>query len=145
MPKKKAEKPKVVLDSNVLISAAVFGGKPREILDLAIKGLFEVAISDDILEEIKGVLKGEKFQFPEKIVHFLMSEIEELAELVEPKEKIEAVLEDPEDHRVLECAVESRASVIVSGDSHLLALQSFGQIKIMNPDEFLRRFRKKPL
>jgi putative PIN family toxin of toxin-antitoxin system len=139
VPKKKAEKPKVVLDSNVLMSAAVFGGKPREILDLAIKGLIEVAISDDILEEIKGVLKGGKFQFPEKIVHFLMSEIEELAELVEPKEKIEAVPEDPEDNRVLECAVESGASVIVTGDSHLLALQSFGQIKIMNPDEFLRR------
>jgi uncharacterized protein len=142
VPKKKAEKPKVVLDSNVLISAAVFGGKPREILDLAIKGLIEVAVSDDILEEIKGVLKGKKFQFPEKIVHFLISEIEELAELVEPKEKIEAVLEDPEDNRVLECTVESRASVIVSGDSHLLALESFGQIRIMNPDEFLRRHRK---
>jgi len=142
VPKEKAEKPKVVLDSNVLISAVMFGGKPREILDLAIKGLIEVAISDDILEEIKGVLKGGKFQFPEKIAHFLLSEIGELAELVEPEQKIEAVLADPEDNRVLECAVAAGASIIVSGDSHLLALQSFGKIKIMNPDAFLRRHRK---
>jgi putative PIN family toxin of toxin-antitoxin system len=142
VPKKKAEKPKVVLDSNVLISAAVFGGKPREILDLAIKGLIEVAVSDDILEEIKGVLEGKKFQYPKRIARTLMREIEDLADLVQPKEKIEALLEDPEDNRVLECAVESGANVIVSGDSHLLALQSFGRIRIMNPDEFLRRHGK---
>lgn len=142
VPKKKFEKLKLVLDSNVFISALVFGGKPREILDLAVKGQMEVAISDDILEEIRGVLEGKKFQYPKRIVRALMREIEDLADLVEPKEKIEAVPEDPEDNRVLECAVESGANVIVSGDSHLLELQSFGQIKIMNPDEFLRRHRK---
>ena len=141
--KKKVEKPKLVLDSNVFISAVVFGGKPRDILNLAIEGLIEMAISDDILEEIKGVFEGKKFQFPTKIVHALMREVEDLAELVEPKERIEAVPADPEDNRVLECAVESGSDVIISGDSHLLALGSFGKIKIMNPDEFLRRFRKK--
>jgi putative PIN family toxin of toxin-antitoxin system len=141
--KKKSEKPKIVLDSNVFISGLVFGGKPREILDLAIKGLVELGISDDILKEIEGVLEGKKFQYPKRIVHGLMREIEELAELVEPDAKIEAVPEDPADNRVLECAVESGAKVIVSGDSHLLALQSFGEIKIMNPEEFLRWFKKK--
>ena len=140
--KKKSEKPRLVLDSNVLISALLFGGKPRDILDLAIKELIEVAISDDILEEIKEVLEGKKFQFPKRIVGALIREIQELADYVEPEEKIEAVPEDPEDNRVLECAVESGANIIVSGDSHLLALQSFGQVKIMNPDEVLRRYRK---
>jgi putative PIN family toxin of toxin-antitoxin system len=140
--KKKAEKPKLVLDSNVFISAVVFGGKPREILDLAIKGLIEVAISNDILEEIKGVLEGQKFQFQTRIVYALMREIEDLADLVEPTGRIEAVLDDPEDNRVLECAVESGANGVVSGDSHLSALRTFGKIKIMNPDEFLRWFRR---
>jgi putative PIN family toxin of toxin-antitoxin system len=78
--KKNPEKPKLVLDSNVFISALVFGGKPREILDLAVKGLVEVAISDDILEEIRGVLGGKKFQYPAKIVRALISEIEDLAD-----------------------------------------------------------------
>src|SRR4030042_5887947 len=134
---KKAEKPKLVLDSSVFISAVVFGGKPREILELAGQGLIEVAISNDILEEIKGVLEGKKFQFPTRIVYALIREIEDLADLVEPTGRIEAVLDDPEDNRVLECAVESGANGIVSGDSHLLALRTFGKIKIMNPDEFL--------
>jgi predicted nucleic acid-binding protein len=57
----------------------MFGGKPREILDLAIKGLIEIAISDDILEEIKGVLEGRKFQFPKRMARGLLSEIEDLA------------------------------------------------------------------
>jgi len=139
VPKKKAEKLKLVLDSNVFISALVFGGKPWKILDLAVRGLIAVAVSDDILEEIKGVLGGKKFQYPVKILRALISEIEDLADIVEPKETIDAVPEDPEDNRVLECAVAFRADVIVSGDSHLLALQSFGKIRIMNPDEFLRR------
>lgn len=141
-PKKKSEKPRLVLDSNVFISGLVFGGKPREILDLAIRGLVELGISDDILEEIKGVLEGKKFQYPKRIVHALMREIEDLADLVEPKAEVEAVLEDPADNRVLECAVDSGANVIVSGDSHLLELRSFARIKIMNPDEFLRWLRK---
>jgi len=140
--KKKLEKPKLVLDSNVFISALLFGGKPGEILDLAIKELIEVVISEDILEEIRGVLGGRKFQYPAKVVRALVNEIEDLTGLVEPEEKIEAVPEDPEDNRVLECAVDSGAKIIVSGDSHLLALQSFGRIKIMNPDEFLRWHRK---
>ena len=142
MPKEKAEKPKVVLDSNVFISALVFGGKPREILDLAIRGRIEIAVSDDILEEIRGVLEGTKFQFSKRFVNALTREIEDLADAVEPKERIGVVREDPEDNRVLECAVASGASVIVSGDSHLLALQNFGKIRIMNPDGFLRQPRK---
>lgn len=140
--KKRAQKPRVVLDSNVFISAVVFGGKPREILDLAIKGLIGIAVSDDILDEIKGVLEGRKFQFPVKNAHALIREIEDMAELVDPKERIEAVMDDPQDNRVLECAAEAESSVIISGDSHLLALRSFGKIKIMSPDEFLRRFKK---
>jgi putative PIN family toxin of toxin-antitoxin system len=138
VPKKKPAKPKLVLDSNVIIAALVFGGKPREILELAVRGLVDIAISDDILEEIRGVLGGKKFQYPARIVRALIIEIEDLAHLVQPKEKIEAIADDPEDNRVLECAVESGASVIVSGDSHLLTLQNYGRIKILNPDEFLR-------
>jgi uncharacterized protein len=143
VPKKKSEKLKLVLDSNVFISALVFGGKPREILDLAIRGLVEIAISDDILEEIEAVLEGKKFQYPDKIVRAVINEIAELVEIVEPKERIDAVAEDPEDNRVLECAVASGADFIVSGDSHLIALNSFGRIRIMNPADFLRRLKKK--
>jgi putative PIN family toxin of toxin-antitoxin system len=143
VPKKKAAQPKLVLDSNVLISAVVFGGKPREILELAVKGRVEVAISNAILDEISGVLGGKMFQYPERIVRALVAEIEDLADFVEPGERINAILDDPEDNRVLECAVASGASVIVSGDSHLLALRTFGQMSIMNPDEFLRRHKTK--
>ncbi len=143
MPKKTSAKLKLVLDSNVFISALMFGGKPREVLELAVRGLIEIAVSDDILEEIKEVLLGKKFQFSGRVVRGLLREIEDLANLVEPEERIDAVLEDPADNRVLECAVASGAGVIVSGDSHLLTLQSFGRVKILSPDEFLRLYIKR--
>jgi putative PIN family toxin of toxin-antitoxin system len=112
-------------------------------LDLAVKDRVEVAISNAILDEITGVLGGKKFQYPERIVRALITEIEGLADVVEPGERINAIQDDPEDNRVLECAVASGASVIVSGDSHLLALRTFGQMSIMNPDEFLRWHKTK--
>lgn len=90
-------------------------------------------------------MEGKKFRFSKKIVNALMREVEDMAELVEPKEKIAAVPDDPQDNRVLECAIEAGSDIIISGDSHLLALQSLGKIKTMNPDEFLRRTRKRPL
>jgi len=58
----------------------VFGGKPREILGLAIKGMIGIVVSDSILEEIKRVLGEKKFQFPTKIIHALIREIEDLAD-----------------------------------------------------------------
>lgn len=73
----------------------------------------------------------------------MISEIEDAADLVEPKERIDAIMDDPEDNRVLECAVASGASIIISGDSHLLALRTLRGIAIMSPAEFLRSFRKK--
>lgn len=49
---------KVVLDTNVLISAAVFGGKPRKVLEAAIKGKIQLVLTKDIIEEMRGVLVG---------------------------------------------------------------------------------------
>lgn len=143
VPEKKAQRPKVVLDSNVFISAVVFGGKPREILDLAAKGLIEVATSEGILEEIGGVFEGKKFRFPAKVTRALMKEIEELADSVEPKGRINVILDDPQDNCVLECAVESGSNAIITGDSHLLKIQNFGEIEIMSLDDFLRWFKRK--
>ena len=54
---------KVVLDTNVLISAIVLGGKPRKVLEAAIKGKIQLALSEEIIAETKGVLEEKKFQY----------------------------------------------------------------------------------
>jgi len=56
---------------------------------------------------------------------------------VNPSETINVVLEDPEDNRILECAVEAKANYIISGDSHLLNLRKYLSVQVLNTAEFL--------
>ena len=128
---------KVVLNTNILISAIVFGGKPRQVLEAAIKGHIQIILTEDIIEEMRGVLEGKKFQFPAGITDLIIQELKSPAEIVAPKERITAIEKDPEDNRVLECARESQADFIVSGDMHLLEIKEFQGTKILTPEEFL--------
>jgi uncharacterized protein len=133
--------PLLVLDSNVYISAVLFGGKPRRIIEAALAGRVSLAISASILEEIEGVLSGKKFKFPETAAREIVSEISSLAEIFEPVEKIFRIKEDPADDRILECALAASAAAIVSGDSHLLALGIFRAIPILSPAECLEKYK----
>jgi putative PIN family toxin of toxin-antitoxin system len=128
---------KVVLDTNTLISAIVFGGKPREVLEAAIKGHIQLVLTEKIIEEMREVLEGKKFQYPKEITDLIIHELEALVEIVKPKHKITVIDKDPEDNRVLECAQESQADYIVSGDVHLLELENFEGSKIVTAEEIL--------
>lgn len=73
------------------------------------------------------------------MVRLVMNELEALADFVEPKSAIKLVREDPDDNRILECAVEAGADVIVTGDEHLLRLREALGISLLSADEFLQR------
>ena len=131
---------KVVLDTNVLISAVMFGGKSRVILEMGISGKIRIAISQDILKELAEVLVGKKFQVPVSFVRQTIQELSEITELAIVTKRIKVIKNDPDDNRVLECAVSSKADYIVSGDSDLLVLKNFKKIKIVSPNDFLSFF-----
>jgi uncharacterized protein len=129
--------PSIVLDTNVLISAIVFGGKPREVLEKVISGTFAMAISAEMLDEFQGVLEGMKFRYPGSIVRTIVNEILAVAELVRPTMKVQVIKADVADNCILECALESRAICIVTGDRHLLELGHFEGIPILDAASFL--------
>jgi putative PIN family toxin of toxin-antitoxin system len=133
----------LVLDSNVYISAVLFGGKPRLIIHAALAGRIRLAISASILEEIEGVLSGKKFKFSEAVAREIVGKISSLAEIFEAIEKISRIEDDPADDRILECALAASAAAIVSGDSRLLALGSFRGIPILTPADSLERYKLK--
>ncbi len=133
--------PLLVLDSNVYISVVLFGGKPRRIIQAALAGKVHLAVSASILEEIKNVLTGNKFKFPENVAREIVNEISSLAETFEPLEKISRIKEDPADNRILECALAIGAAAIVSGDGHLLSLGNFRSIAIVNPADCLQKYK----
>jgi putative PIN family toxin of toxin-antitoxin system len=130
---------KVVLDTNVLISAILFGGKPRQILEKAIRGEIGLCISEPILEELKGVLQRSKFGYSSEMIQVILTELTGISNFVNPPESINVVSEDPEDNRILECAVEADANYIVTGDFHLLKLSRYRHIEVVNAVAFLEK------
>jgi uncharacterized protein len=131
---------KVVFDTNVLVSAILFGGPPRECLELVIEGEIELYISKGIISEFEGVLRRDKFGVAEENLRYIISSIDLIAKFVSPKSKLNIIKKDPEDNKFIECALESEADFIISGDSHLLELSEFQKIKILKPADFLKQY-----
>ncbi len=130
---------RVVLDTNVIVSALVFGGIPRGILELVEAGQCTFFYSEAIQSEVRRVL-SEKFDWSEGTLREALPVLWSAGNLVLPREKIRAVWDDPDDDRILECAVEAQAQIIVSGDGHLLVLQKYRSILIVTPREFVEQF-----
>jgi putative PIN family toxin of toxin-antitoxin system len=129
---------KVVVDTNIYFSALLFGGVPDEVVDLGRQEKITIFISPSILKEIEGILLRKSGWDTERIEKTIVS-ITGFTQSVDPQEKIDVIKGDGPDNRVLECAVEAKADVIVSGDKrHLLKLKTFRGVKIQTPSEFLK-------
>lgn len=131
-------KRRVVLDTNILISGIGWSGPPKEVVEAFLKGEFILLISESILNELEIVLNYKKFHFiPDYLKESLINNLLKAAEFVKTKKKLDIIKEDPEDNKVLECALSGKADYIVTGNEHLLKLHKFNNIKILTPIEFL--------
>jgi uncharacterized protein len=126
---------RATLDTNVFVSALVFGGVLGRILDLHTDEAFLLCTSPAIMTELQRVL-AERFEWAEEDIEITLKAIFSRAEIVEPQATITAS-PDPDDNHILECAVESKSDVIVTGDDDLLRLNSFQDIQIIKPRDFL--------
>lgn len=130
---------RVTADSNVYISALVFGGKPLRVVELATEGAIRLTISEPLIAETRRVL-GTKFAWTDERTTGAIEALRSVTEEVTPAETLDVVPTDPDDNRVLECAVAGRAEFVVTGDGDLLVLQSFRGIPIVTVAVFLERF-----
>ncbi|MEK6876944.1 MAG: putative toxin-antitoxin system toxin component, PIN family [Nanoarchaeota archaeon] len=126
----------VVLDTNILISAIFWRGNPYEVVRNALKKKYSLYLSTEILNELEEKLRI-KFKFPEDNISNHIELLKEYGKIVVPISKVNAIKEDPDDNKVLECAETAKADYIVSGDAHLLKLKEFKGIKIVTAKEFL--------
>lgn len=131
---------RVVVDTNVIVSALVFGGVPREVMNIVEERLCKLYYSSDIREEVERVLE-EKFGWDREQVEARVNPLFNWGIQVHPGAKLSVIKDDPDDDRILECAIEADAHVIISGDRHLLKLGSFRTIAIQTPRQF---FAAKP-
>lgn len=129
---------RVVADTNVLISALVFGGLPGVFLNRALLRSFDLVTSAIMLDELDEKLRA-KFEIGSVQAIAIRSRLEESSILVAPEISLSVIRDDPDDDRVLECAVSGSANFIVSGDRHLLAIREYNGIEIVRVREFLDR------
>ncbi len=130
---------KAVFDTNIFISAFVIPGSQGErAFLLARQKQFELYTSVPILTETANKLR-DKFDQSEEDIKEALRLISRSARVIKPAVELN-VLEDFPDNRILECAVEAEADVIVSGDRHLLKLKKFQGIPIVRLVDFLRMF-----
>ncbi|MBU2633941.1 MAG: putative toxin-antitoxin system toxin component, PIN family [Nanoarchaeota archaeon] len=128
---------RVVLDTNILISAFGWGGNPKQIFNEIIKGNLNLIISSKQFEELSKVLDYPKFDFSEEQKTRFKSLILEISIFVYPKEKVNIIKEDPSDNIFLETAITGKVDFIITGNNHLLKLKEFKGVKIVTPKEFL--------
>ena len=128
----------VVVDTNVIVSALLFGGTPGRLIDLWKEGRIQLFVCKEIIDEIMRVLTYPRFQLSEKEISYLIyDEILPYSEIVDIPSGPVIISRDPSDDKFIRCAVASGADVIVSGDRHLLSLKEHGDIKILTPARFL--------
>jgi putative PIN family toxin of toxin-antitoxin system len=129
---------RVVLDTNVLLSALVFpGSKPDQVLQRVRGGEVELFLSSFILTELERILR-DKFRFTKRQTDERVTVIRRMAALVEPTERIALVTAKDDDNRILESALAAGADYLVTGDKeHLLPLKCIGTTQIVTPAAFL--------
>jgi hypothetical protein len=144
---KKKEKIRAVIDTNLFISG-VFASKGHtyQLQELWVAGAFELAVSEDILKEIRHtllkphlrkkqiVLNGEENEFIELIRERALIVTQDLL-------KTDKIKKDLSDNKFLACALEAKADYIVSGDNHILELKHFHGIQIIDAKTFIEKIK----
>jgi len=93
--------------------------------------------SPEILDEFRRTLDKDRFSLTYEEIDDTVSRMSLLAMIIHPRTKVNVVMDDPEDNKFLECALDAGADFIVSGDRHLLDLKIFKGIKIVKCKKFL--------
>ena len=128
--------PKVVLDTNIIISALIFGGKPEQIYNLVLNKQIFPLTSPILIAELTEILI-KKFKFDLIKIKQLEKITKKYFKIVHPDETFHK-LADEDDNRVLEAALEGKCDYIITGDKDLLELSFFKKIEILTADQFLQ-------
>ncbi len=134
-------RPRVVPDTNLFIGARF---NPRSasarILSLCLGGRCRAILSTKVKSEVKSMLGrvGCDGEFGSRVRELLRE-----AEEVEVREELPLLMEDPDDNKLLNCALWGRADYLITNDRHLLKFGEYLGVRICRPSEFLREFERR--
>ena len=130
---------KIVIDTNVLISGVFFGGVPRKILSAVVSQKITACATAEIINEYEEIVQEMINRKQGHINRAILSPLIQAMEIIEPVTHI-GICRDPDDNKFLECAKDSHALYIVSGDKDLLVIEQFGNIQIVNAKDFCEKY-----
>jgi hypothetical protein len=132
---------RVVLDTNILISALIFTGVLSKIVNLWKHGSVVPVLTKETFNEFREVLNYPKLSLTKTEINLILEEeILPYFEVVKVARSVKEVCRDRQDDKFISCAIAARADYIVSGDEDLLVLKKYGQTKIISASEFLGQF-----
>ncbi len=139
-------KPRIVLDTNVLVSAVLFErGNEARILGYALEGGARPVSSLEILEEYREVLSRPKFKLAPTQILAAFQTVLSLCEIVLEIRKARAECRDPDDQKVLDCATTARANLLVTGDKDLLVMRQVERTRIVSPGKAVKELKQLPI
>jgi len=129
---------RVVIDTNLLLSALLFGGQPGKLHELWIEGKIVPLVSKETFAEFTRVLSYPKFRLSKAEISMIIEEeMLPYTEVVEIIEDIPATCRDRQDDKFLALAASGRAAYLITGDQDLLVLKTFGKTRIVTVLEML--------
>jgi uncharacterized protein len=132
---------RVVLDTNVLISALLFKGKLSRIVELWQKGEIIPIISKETFDELRIVLEYPKFSLSRAEIKLLIeNEILPFFEVVSVSKPVKGACRDPGDDKFISCAISANAECIVTGDKDLSDLKKYQSVRIIHASDFIKMF-----
>jgi putative PIN family toxin of toxin-antitoxin system len=141
-PSSKKRKLKAVLDTNVWVSAMIWGGLPAEVIKAAENKKILIITSEEIIKEVNQTLAYPKLKRIYEKAGVTRQELVEAAlrigKLTEVKTKVNVVHEDAADNKFLECALDSKADFLVTGDEHLLKIERYKKTRVVSVKQFLK-------
>jgi len=132
---------RIVIDTNVFILGVFFGGYPRKLITAVVEGEIESFVSPQIHEEYTEIVEEMQKQYHQRFDEVIFSIFLSKLSIVLPDSKID-LCRDPDDNKFLECAKDSKALYIVSGDKDLLVLKQMENIQILTAKEFCDNYLK---
>ena len=130
---------RIVIDTNVLISGVFFGGFPREILRAVVCQKITACATTEIINEYEEIVQEMIGRKQGHINRTILSPLIKTMEIIEPVTHVE-ICRDPDDNKFLECAKDSHALYIVSGDKDLLVIEQFENIQIVTAKDFCEKY-----
>ena len=131
---------KIVIDTNVFISAVFFGGLPLQVLQSVISKQNDAYISPEIWDEYNDVIERMTKKYPSRLKQRLIDEVFKLFKVIIPSSEI-SICRDSDDDKFISCALDAECMYIVSGDDDLLSLRNVDDIGICTPSEFLNAMK----